>query len=120
MQKFCDAKTLGFMKKADAQLIVDSGFPVETISVKRARKDDELLKNPQFECLFCPIIQNQRKVFPVKENLKRHYSKHLKYNRFKCGLKGCDYASYRNDHVKEHIEKKHGKKRGIDTVTLKH
>ena len=108
------------MKKSDAQLIVDSGFPVETISVKRQKLSEEALQSSPFECLFCPIIQNQRKIFPVKENLKRHYSKHLKFNRFRCGLSGCDYASYRNDHVKDHIEKKHDRRTDIKIIQVKH
>jgi len=101
IMKFCNPKTLMFTKDADAQLIIDSGYPVEPINVKHTGR----ALDGKFECRFCPLIQNQRKFFPVKENLKRHYCKHLNYNRYRCP--NCDYASYRNDHVKDHIEKKH-------------
>lgn len=117
--KFCDAKTLGFMKTENAQFIIDSGYQVDTISVKKQKLSEKTLKESQFKCLFCPLIQNQEKLFPVKENLKRHYSKHLNYNRFRCsGVNGCDYASYRNDHVKDHIKKKHpGEKAVVKKVS---
>ena len=103
VQKFCEARSLGFMTDKDARQIVDSGYPIETISTKKTKCDD----SGPFECLFCPLVQNCRKYFGVKENLKRHYSKHLRFHRFACGAPHCSYASYRGDHVKDHIEKKH-------------
>ena len=63
MQKFCEARSLGFMTEKDARQIVDSGYPIETISTKKTKCDD----SGPFECLFCPLVQNCRKFFGVKE-----------------------------------------------------
>ena len=106
IEKFCDAKTINFCTQKDAENIIDSGYKVETIALKSNPKKQKTKE--QYECFFCPLIQNCRKFFPVKENLKRHNCKHLRYTRFNCEEKGCEFASYRHDHLMEHLEKKHG------------
>ena len=50
VQKFCDAKTLSFQTRKDAQMIIDSGYYVEPISMKKSKADSS--DDEKFICHF--------------------------------------------------------------------
>jgi hypothetical protein len=107
VQKFCSTRDLNFMKRGDAQDIINSGYQeVTNIPLKGKSTSGD------FKCLICPILQGHDRGFTRKEDLKRHYHLHFKFARFTC--KHCQYGNSRTDHMKLHIQKCHPDKNEND------
>jgi hypothetical protein len=108
IKKFCNARDLSFMKQDDAKEIVEAGRTIIQVPLKGKKE------NGHFNCLICPLTQGHGRGFDRKEDLKRHYQLHFKFNRFRC--KHCSYANSRTDHMKHHIKTCHPNKDEKDYI----
>lgn len=107
VRKFCSAKELMFVTEGDAREIVNSGV-IEIVKIPLKGK----AITGEYNCLICPLTQHHTRGFKRKEDIKRHYQLHFKFQRFLC--KHCQYGNARTDHIKLHIIKCHPDKNPAD------
>jgi len=120
IEKFCNAKTLANCTESDVRELINLKVnitPVTNRDVHGLEKHQEVHHhhnqaapcNMPFKCVICAVIDPaaQPKYLGNKENLKRHYHRHLEYKRFQCQI--CQMGFFRKDNTRRHVAKEHKK-----------
>lgn len=105
--KFCMAKTLPYVTQEDVQMLQNAGVQIVSVTNRDPQPSHTNSRNQEYKCIICEVIEPNAppKYLGNKENLKRHYHRHLNFTRFQCAI--CKQGFYRKDITRKHIEKEH-------------
>jgi len=118
IEKFCNAKTLASCTENDVRELQRLDVNITPVTNRDVHLGPSSPMNESnqlnacqmpFQCVICAVIDPVAapKYLGNKENLKRHYHRHLEYKRFHCQL--CHMGFFRKDNTRRHIAKEHKK-----------
>jgi len=112
IEKFCNAKSLASCTENDVRELIRLKVNITPVTNRDAYGTENGIHRGQpscYKCVICAVIDPaaQPKFLGNKENLKRHYHRHLEYKRFHCTL--CNMGFFRKDNTRRHISKEHKK-----------